>query len=122
MVIDPMRESEPYMSYIKKHCLTLTNILMTHVHADFVSGHLQLQKDYMSYKGICAVINYGGGNMSYDIQRVLDGEEMSLGQGVVKVIHTPGHTLESVCYLLDDKVLFTGDTLFLGDVGRPDLA
>ena len=95
---------------------------MTHVHADFVSGHLQLQKDYMSYKGICAVINYGGGNMSYDIQRVLDGEEMSLGQGVVKVIHTPGHTLESVCYLLDDKVLFTGDTLFLGDVGRPDLA
>ncbi|GIV41903.1 MAG: MBL fold metallo-hydrolase [Vicingaceae bacterium] len=121
-IIDPLRETKPYLERLEKDNVKLKYIFETHFHADFVSGHLDLSKK------TGAPIVYGpGAACEFDCIKAQDGQIFEIGQVKIKVIHTPGHTPESVCYLLIDengkeKALFTGDTLFLGDVGRPDLA
>jgi glyoxylase-like metal-dependent hydrolase (beta-lactamase superfamily II)/rhodanese-related sulfurtransferase len=121
-IIDPLREPAPYLERLKKDGVTLKYILETHFHADFVSGHLELSK----LTG--APIVYGP-NAQPEFEAIIakDGDILPLGNVKIKVLHTPGHTLESTTYLLIDEngkdhCIFSGDTLFLGDVGRPDLA
>ena len=121
-IIDPLRETAPYIERLKKDDTTLKYIFETHFHADFVSGHLDLQKK------TGAEIVYGPtANASFNCITAKDGQEFTIGKIKIKVLHTPGHTLESSTYLLIDETgkdhcIFSGDTLFLGDVGRPDLA
>jgi hydroxyacylglutathione hydrolase len=120
-IIDPIRETEPYTSLAKKRNATIKFIFETHFHADFVSGHIDLAKK------VNAPIIYGPqAHTEYKVHNAVDGEEFKLGKLTIKVLHTPGHTPESSCYLLLDEnkkphAVFTGDTLFVGDVGRPDL-
>ncbi len=122
VIIDPLRETQPYLDKLAKEGATLKYIFETHFHADFVSGHLDLAKK------TGATIVYGPmANTHYDIHQAKDGEILTVGDLTIQVLHTPGHTLESTTYLLKDEAgkdyaIFTGDTLFLGDVGRPDLA
>jgi glyoxylase-like metal-dependent hydrolase (beta-lactamase superfamily II)/rhodanese-related sulfurtransferase len=122
VVIDPLREVQPYLDKATKNGSTIKYIFETHFHADFVSGHLDLAKQ------TGATIVYGPtAKPVFDAHIAKDGEELKLGKVSFKVLHTPGHTMESSCYLLKDEngkksALFTGDTLFIGDVGRPDLA
>ena len=122
VVIDPLREVQPYLDRANRDGVTIKYILETHFHADFVSGHLDLAKK------TGATIVYGpNANPSFDALIAEDGQELKVGDVTLKVIHTPGHTMESTCYLLMDEEgkehsIFTGDTLFIGDVGRPDLA
>ena len=121
-IIDPLREIEPYIERAKRDGVTIKYIFETHFHADFVSGHIDLAK------ATGATIIYGpNANPTYDVHIATDGEEFKLGDVSIKVLHTPGHTMESSCFLLRDEngkdsALFSGDTLFIGDVGRPDLA
>ncbi len=121
-VIDPLRETEPYLERARRTGARIKYIFETHFHADFVSGHLDLAKK------TGARIVYGpGAETEFDKYEARDGEEFPLGKVRIRVLHTPGHTPESTCYLLLDEAgkphaLFTGDTLFIGDVGRPDLA
>ncbi len=121
-IIDPLREVQPYIERAEKDGATIKYIFETHFHADFVSGHLDLSKK------TGAPIIYGpNANPSFDCIVATDGQEFKLGNATIQVIHTPGHTMESTCFLLIDESgkatsLFSGDTLFLGDVGRPDLA
>ncbi|WP_434035448.1 MBL fold metallo-hydrolase [Formosa sp. 4Alg 33] len=121
-IIDPLREVEPYITRAEKEGAKIKYIFETHFHADFVSGHVTLSE----LTG--APIVYGPtANPSFDAAIAEDGQEFKLGNVVIKVLHTPGHTMESVTYLLQDEngkdyAIFSGDTLFLGDVGRPDLA
>jgi hydroxyacylglutathione hydrolase len=121
-IIDPLREIEPYIERAKKDNVTIKYIFETHFHADFVSGHIDLAK------ATGAAIVYGpNANPTYDVHVAKDGEFFQLGDVQIKVLHTPGHTMESSCFLLIDEkgkenALFSGDTLFIGDVGRPDLA
>ena len=121
-IIDPLREINPYLSKIEQNNHSLKFIFETHFHADFVSGHVSLAK------ATGAQIIYGPeATTKFEISNAKDGEEFKLGEITIKAIHTPGHTLESTCYLLIDaegnqQALFSGDTLFIGDVGRPDLA
>jgi glyoxylase-like metal-dependent hydrolase (beta-lactamase superfamily II)/rhodanese-related sulfurtransferase len=121
-VIDPLREVAPYIERAKKDGAVIKYVLETHFHADFVSGHLDLAKETR------ATIVYGPTAVpSFEAHIAEDGEILKLGNVTIKVIHTPGHTMESTCYLLIDENgnetgLFSGDTLFIGDVGRPDLA
>ncbi len=121
-IIDPLRETEPYLKKAKADQATIKYIFETHFHADFVSGHLTLSKQ------TSAPIVYGpNANPDFPVTIAEDGQEFQLGDLTIKVLHTPGHTLESTTYLLKDKsdkdiAIFSGDTLFLGDVGRPDLA
>ena len=121
-VIDPLRESGPYIERARARGVKIKYIFETHFHADFVSGHVSLAK----HTG--ATIVFGpGAQTSYNIKNANDGEVFQIGDLSITAIHTPGHTLESTCYLLKDsegvqKALFSGDTLFIGDVGRPDLA
>lgn len=121
-IIDPLREVSPYIKRAKDDKATITYIFETHFHADFVSGHVTLSKE----SG--APIVYGPtANPSFDAIIAQDGQEFKLGKLTIKALHTPGHTMESTTYLLKDKdgndhAIFSGDTLFLGDVGRPDLA
>ena len=121
-IIDPLRETEPYIEMAKKNGAEIKYIFETHFHADFVSGHVDLANK------TGATIVFGPSAVTeYDIHSASDGEELKLGKLTIKVLHTPGHTLESTCYLLRDEngkdiAIFTGDTLFIGDVGRPDLA
>ena len=121
-IIDPLRETQQYIDRAEKAGAKIKYILETHFHADFVSGHIDLANK------TGATIVYGpGATTEYDIHTATDGELLELGDIKIKVLHTPGHTLESTTYLLiDDKgkdhAIFSGDTLFLGDVGRPDLA
>ncbi|MGB3548406.1 MAG: MBL fold metallo-hydrolase, partial [Saprospiraceae bacterium] len=121
-VIDPLRETEPYQRRALADGLRIKYIFETHFHADFVSGHLDLARQ------TGATVVYGpGADTSYDKHNAADGEEFRVGKLTIRALHTPGHTLESTCYLLLDEAgephaLFTGDTLFIGDVGRPDLA
>lgn len=121
-IIDPLREVEPYIKKAEKANAKITYIFETHFHADFVSGHVTLSKK------TGAPIVYGPmANPAFDAIIANDGQEFKLGNITIKAIHTPGHTMESTCYLLIDEngkdyALFSGDTLFLGDVGRPDLA
>ena len=122
LVIDPLRESEPYIAKAKERNSKIKYVFETHFHADFVSGHLDLAQKTNS------TIVYGpNAAPSFKSYIAKDGEEIRLGDVTIKVLHTPGHTLESSSYLLLDsegkpQYLFTGDTLFLGEVGRPDLA
>lgn len=121
-IIDPLREVEPYLEKASKDEANIKYVLETHFHADFVSGHL----DLAAKTG--AEIVYGpNANPSFKAHIATDGEVLKVGKVTIVVLHTPGHTLESTTYLLKDEqgrdyALFTGDTLFLGDVGRPDLA
>lgn len=121
-IIDPLREVEPYLELAKSRNAKIKYIFETHFHADFVSGHIDLAK-------LCgAKIVYGpGAKANYEIHAAADGEIFELGAVKLKTLHTPGHTLESCCFILIDEsgveqAIFTGDTLFVGDVGRPDLA
>ena len=121
-IIDPLREINPYIKLAEKNNSKIKYIFETHIHADFVSGHLTLSK------ATGAQIIFGpNARTSYPIKIANDREEFKLGKLTIIVLHTPGHTLESTTYLLRDELgndhaIFTGDTLFLGDVGRPDLA
>lgn len=121
-IIDPLRETEPYIALAKKRDAQIKYVFETHFHADFVSGHIDLAKK------TGATIVYGpSAETGFDSLVAKDNQEFKIGNVTLKVLHTPGHTLESVCYLLLDEngkehAVFTGDTLFVGDVGRPDLA
>ena len=121
-VIDPLRETGPYIERAKEKGVKIKYIFETHFHADFVSGHLDLAKK------TGAQIVYGPNSPTeYDKYTAKDGEEFKIGKLTIKVLHTPGHTPESTTYLLLDEegkesAIFSGDTLFIGDVGRPDLA
>jgi hydroxyacylglutathione hydrolase len=120
-IIDPLREVQPYLDRLKRDGVKLKYIFETHFHADFVSGHIDLSKK------TGASIVYGPTAVAgFDFISAKDNQEFSIGNIKLKVLHTPGHTMESTCYLLKDEngknhSLFSGDTLFLGDVGRPDL-
>jgi glyoxylase-like metal-dependent hydrolase (beta-lactamase superfamily II)/rhodanese-related sulfurtransferase len=121
-IIDPLRETQPYLDRLAKDNARLTYIFETHFHADFVSGHIDLAKK------TGALIVYGPtASPEFDAIVAKDNQVFEIGNIKIKVIHTPGHTMESSCFLLIDEegketALFSGDTLFLGDVGRPDLA
>ena len=121
-IIDPLREVQPYLDKAAADKASIKYIFETHFHADFVSGHLTLAKQ------TGAPVIYGPlANPSFEALIAVDGQEFPLGDLTIKVLHTPGHTMESTTYLLkdaegNDHAIFTGDTLFLGDVGRPDLA
>jgi len=121
-IIDPLRDIEEYLTLAQERNAKIRYIFETHFHADFVSGHLDLAA------ATGATIVYGPQTTTkYPVHVAEDGERFSLGKLTIQVLHTPGHTLESSCYLLKDETgkdhaLFTGDTLFVGDVGRPDLA
>jgi glyoxylase-like metal-dependent hydrolase (beta-lactamase superfamily II)/rhodanese-related sulfurtransferase len=122
VIIDPLREVDNYVAKAKEDGAQIKYILETHFHADFVSGHV----DLAAKTG--ATIVYGPtAAPRFSAHIAKDGEELKVGKLIIKVLHTPGHTMESTTYLLKDETgkevaLFTGDTLFLGDVGRPDLA
>ena len=121
-IIDPLRETAPYLERAERDNAKVKYVFETHFHADFVSGHLTLAKQ------TGAPIIFGpNANPSFDAVIATDGQEFPLGNATIVVVHTPGHTMESTTYLLrdadgKDHAIFTGDTLFLGDVGRPDLA
>lgn len=121
-IIDPLRDVEPYLERAKADNAKIKFVLETHFHADFVSGHLDLAK-----KTGAAIVYGPTAQPNFDAYIAADNEEFKVGNVIIKVLHTPGHTLESSTYLLRDEngkdyAIFTGDTLFLGDVGRPDLA
>lgn len=122
VIIDPLRETEPYIALARKRGATIKYIFETHFHADFVSGHI----DLAAKTG--AVIVYGPTAETGFYSLVAEDKEVfTIGDAKLQVLHTPGHTMESACYLLFDEqgrehAVFTGDTLFVGDVGRPDLA
>lgn len=121
-VIDPLREVEPYLQRAEKNNATIKYIFETHFHADFVSGHLTL-----SNKTNAPIVFGPLANPDFDVIIAKDGESFSIGDVTITALHTPGHTMESTTYLLrdakgKDHAIFSGDTLFLGDVGRPDLA
>lgn len=121
-IVDPLRDVEGYIQLARERNASIQYIFETHFHADFVSGHLDLQK------ATGAPIVYGPNTETqFPIHLAKDGETFKLGNATIEVLHTPGHTIESTCYLLRDETgkphaLFTGDTLFVGDVGRPDLS
>lgn len=121
-IVDPLRDIDVYLELAAERKTTIKYIFETHFHADFVSGHIDLAK------ATGAKIIYGPNTeTSFDVHVAKNGEKFQLGKVAIEVLHTPGHTLESSCYLLKDEngkdhCVFTGDTLFVGDVGRPDLA
>jgi glyoxylase-like metal-dependent hydrolase (beta-lactamase superfamily II)/rhodanese-related sulfurtransferase len=121
-IVDPLREIQPYVDKAKKEGASIKYIFETHFHADFVSGHVDLSN------ATGAPIVYGpNAAPKYDAIIAEDGQEFKVGKVTVKVLHTPGHTMESTTFLLKDEngkdhCIFSGDTLFIGDVGRPDLA
>jgi len=121
-IIDPLRDIDVYLQLAKERNTTIKYIFETHFHADFVSGHLDLSK------ATGAPIVYGPRTSThFPIHLATDGELFRLGSSTIEVLHTPGHTIESACYLVRSAdgapyAIFTGDTLFVGDVGRPDLS
>ena len=121
-IVDPLREIKPYLDRAAADGVKITHIFETHFHADFVSGHLDLAK------ATGAPIVYGPtAKPGFEAITAEDGQRFKVGDVEIEVIHTPGHTMESTCFLLYDEAgkptsIFTGDTLFIGDVGRPDLA
>ncbi|MCO6148994.1 rhodanese-like domain-containing protein [Flavobacterium sp. NRK1] len=121
-IFDPLREVQPYIDKAQKDNAAIKYIFETHFHADFVSGHIDLAKK------TGAKIVYGPtARPEFEAVIANDGQEFKVGNYTIRAIHTPGHTLESTCYLLIDEIgkthgIITGDTLFIGDVGRPDLA
>ncbi len=121
-IIDPLREIRSYIEKAAKRKAKIKYVFETHFHADFVSGHLSLSK-----KTGAPIIFGPNANPSFSSIIAKDGEKFKIGEITLQLIHTPGHTMESSCYVLRNKngkkvAVFTGDTLFLGDVGRPDLA
>lgn len=121
-IVDPLRETQQYINKANAENATIKYVFETHFHADFVSGHIDLAN-----KTGATIVFGPGAKTDYDIHEAKDGEIFELGKIKIKVLHTPGHTLESATYLLIDEngkdhAIFSGDTLFLGDVGRPDLA
>ncbi|MCB9309304.1 MAG: MBL fold metallo-hydrolase [Lewinellaceae bacterium] len=123
IVIDPLREVQPYIEKAEKNGAKIKYVFETHFHADFVSGHIDLAKK----TGAKIVYGPTSAKTGFETYIAQDGEVFNIGDVKIKVLHTPGHTMESSCYLLIDEngketALFTGDTLFIGDVGRPDLA
>jgi glyoxylase-like metal-dependent hydrolase (beta-lactamase superfamily II)/rhodanese-related sulfurtransferase len=117
-----LRDIQPYLDLAAERKASITYIFETHFHADFVSGHIDL-----SHKTGAPIIYGPGAHTKYKVYNAKDGEQFQLGKLTFEVLHTPGHTLESSCYLLKNEhgkaeALFTGDTLFVGDVGRPDLS
>lgn len=122
IIIDPLRETEPYIEMAKARNAKIKYIFETHFHADFVSGHIDLAK-----KTGASIVYGPTAKTDYETIVAEDGQFFNLGKIKIKVLHTPGHTPESSCYLLFDEngkehSIYTGDTLFIGDVGRPDLA
>src|SRR5262249_11744225 len=123
VVVDPRRDVDGYLDEAARHALRIERVIETHIHADFLSGHLELA----SSTG--AVISYGeGADVEFPIEPLRDGQRVSLGEVTLEILATPGHTPESICIAIyehpDDQVpygVLTGDTLFVGDVGRPDL-
>lgn len=121
-IIDPLRDIDVYLQLASERNATIKYIFETHFHADFVSGHLDLSK------ATGAPIIYGPNTeTNFPIHKAVDRERFQLGNAIIEVLHTPGHTIESTCYLVKEQdgrphALFTGDTLFVGDVGRPDLS
>jgi len=121
-IVDPLREVNSYIEKAKRNNAQIKYIFETHFHADFVSGHLELSK-----KTNAPIIYGPTANPTFEALIATDNQEFKLGNVTIKVLHTPGHTMESSCFLLFDENgkatnLFSGDTLFIGDVGRPDLA
>ncbi|SNR54653.1 Glyoxylase, beta-lactamase superfamily II [Lutibacter agarilyticus] len=121
-IIDPLRETEPYIEMAKADGAKIKYVFLTHFHADFVSGQVDLAK-----KTGATIVFGPNANPQYDIHQGKDGEEFKIGDLTLQLLHTPGHTMESSSYLLIDEkgnkpYVFTGDCLFIGDVGRPDLA
>jgi glyoxylase-like metal-dependent hydrolase (beta-lactamase superfamily II) len=121
-IIDPLREVQPYIDRANTDNASIKYIFETHFHADFVSGHVTL-----SEKTKAPIVFGPNACPSYQAIVATDGQVFQVGEITITCLHTPGHTMESACYLLKDKhgkdyALFSGDTLFLGDVGRPDLA
>lgn len=121
-IIDPLRETEPYLAMAKADGAKIKYVFLTHFHADFVSGQVDLAK-----KTGATIVFGPGAEASYDLHHGKDGEDFKIGNLTLKLLHTPGHTMESSSYLLIDEkgnkpYVFTGDCLFIGDVGRPDLA
>ncbi|WP_396156146.1 rhodanese-like domain-containing protein [Flavobacterium macrobrachii] len=121
-IIDPLRETQPYMERLEKDGVKLKYIFETHFHADFVSGHLDLSK-----KTGASIVYGPNAAPDFEFISASDNQIFEIGNIKIKVLHTPGHTMESTTYLLidadgKDYAIFSGDTLFLGDVGRPDLA
>lgn len=122
VVIDPLRETEPYLERAQADGAKIKYVLETHFHADFVSGHLDLAK-----KSGATIVYGPTAKPNFEAHVASDNEVLKVGDVEIIVLHTPGHTMESTTYLLKDEAgkdyaIFTGDTLFLGDVGRPDLA
>lgn len=122
-IIDPLREVQPYIDKAEKNNAKIKYVFETHFHADFVSGH----QDLSAKTGAPIVYGPTGMKLGFDAIIAEDGQEFQVGKVRIKLIHTPGHTMESSCYLLyneegKEEAIFTGDTLFIGDVGRPDLA
>jgi glyoxylase-like metal-dependent hydrolase (beta-lactamase superfamily II)/rhodanese-related sulfurtransferase len=121
-IVDPLRDIDAYLQLAKQRKATIQYIFETHFHADFVSGHLDLAA------ATGASIVYGPNTVTkFEVTVAKDNQVFQIGNASIQVLHTPGHTLESSCYLLKDEAgkdhaIFTGDTLFVGDVGRPDLA
>jgi hydroxyacylglutathione hydrolase len=120
-IIDPLRETKPYIDKAERNGAKIKYILETHFHADFVSGHIELAR-----KTGASIVFGPTAAPAYEVHVAKDGEVLQLGNVKIKVLHTPGHTMESTTYLLIDEngkenSIFTGDTLFIGDVGRPDL-
>lgn len=121
-IIDPLREVQPYIDRAAKDNAKIKYIFETHFHADFVSGHVTLSK-----RSGAPIVFGPTANPSFEAVIAKDGQEFKVGELTIVAMHTPGHTMESTTYLLRDKngkdiAIFSGDTLFLGDVGRPDLA
>ena len=121
-IIDPLRETEPYIEMAKADGAKIKYIFLTHFHADFVSGQVDLAK-----KTGATIVFGPNADPIYDIHQGKDGEKFKIGDLTLQLLHTPGHTMESSSYLLIDEkgnkpYVFTGDCLFIGDVGRPDLA
>lgn len=121
-IIDPLRETQQYVDKANRENAKIKYIFETHFHADFVSGHVDLAK-----KTGATIVFGPGAETDYEAYIAMDNEDFKIGNITIKVLHTPGHTLESSTFLLIDEngknhAIFSGDTLFLGDVGRPDLA
>ena len=121
-IVDPLREVQPYLNLAKDRGARIKYVLETHFHADFVSGHLTLAQ-----KTGAPIVFGPNASPEFETHSAADGERLKLGNIEIEVLHTPGHTMESTTYLLRDEIgnphaIFSGDTLFLGDVGRPDLA
>ena len=121
-IIDPLREVQPYIEKAERNGAQIKFVFETHFHADFVSGHIDL-----SAKTGAPIVYGPNAACEFECISATDGQEFKLGEVTIRVIHTPGHTMESTCFLLIDEKgketsLFSGDTLFIGDVGRPDLA